>query len=404
MKFESILIQSWKQFENISLEFHPSITILTGANGSGKTTLLGMLSRYFGWPRVELLTPAQDVETGRFQWLSNLFFNRAENFIKIGEIKYSSGLSDLRLPKQNSPQYEVQITNQVSIQGINIPSHRPIYNYQPIQSISTQKRTKSEAYNLVRNSTMQRQSNGHSQSSNFFIKETLLSWAIGGSGNEFIIPDNEMREYFIRFEDVLKKILPKHLGFKRIAIRTYEIVLETDSGDFMLDAVSGGVAAVIDLAWQIYNCERDQDGGLVVLIDEIENHLHPSMQRRIIPDLASAFPNTQFIVSTHSPLVVGSSKNSRVYAFAYNEKSKVISHELDLVNKARTASQILNEVLGVPVTMPIWAELELEEILSKYKNPINLENAFPEIRQELTDAGLGDYFPEALVKLSSNWK
>lgn len=404
MKFQSISIQSWKQFERISLDFHPSVTILTGANGSGKTTVLGMLSRFFGWPRVELLTPIQDEETGSFQWFSKLFFKHQESFIKIGEIKYDSGSSDLRLPKQNSPQYEVQITNQTSFQGINIPSHRPIYNYQPVPHISTQKRTKNDAYNLVRNSNLQRQSNSHSQSSNFFIKETLLSWAIGGSGNEFIVEDSEMREHFLGFERVLKKILPDNLGFKKISVRAYEIVLETESGDFMLDAVSGGMGAIIDLAWQIYNCQRDEAGELVVLIDEIENHLHPSMQRRIIPDLVSAFPKTQFIVSTHSPLVVGSSKNSRVYAFTYNEELKVVSHELDLVNKAQTATKILNDVLGVPVTMPIWAESELERILTKYRHSQRLEDDFPKIRQELLEAGLGDYFPDTLVNLAGDVK
>ncbi len=403
MKFQKLNINSWKQFEKIQIAFHTSVTILTGANGSGKTTLLGILSRHFGWPRVELLTPTQDEKTGRFQWLSNLFSRSEDNFIRIGEIVHDKGASELRLPKQDSPQYEVEITKKVNFQGIYIPSHRPVYTYQPTPHISTQKRTKGQAFDLVRNSYVQRYNNGHSQASNYFIKETLLSWAIAGAQSEFIVADKEMREHFIGFEEVLRKVLPSNLGFKKISIRTYEIVLETSSGDFMLDAVSGGVSAVIDLAWQIYNCERDSDGELVVLIDEIENHLHPSMQRRIIPDLASAFPKTQFIVSTHSPLVVGSSKNSRVYAFAYNENSKVVSHELDLINKAQTASQVLNAVLGVPVTMPIWAEAELEAITRKYRNSQNLEREFPALRQELAQAGLADYFPDALVKLAKDW-
>ncbi len=120
MKFQKLNVESWKQFEKVDIEFHPSVTILTGANGSGKTTLLGILSRHFGWPRVELLTPTQDKKTGRFQWLSNFFSRTQENFIRIGEITHDKGTSELRLPKQDSPQYEVQITNQVSFQGINI--------------------------------------------------------------------------------------------------------------------------------------------------------------------------------------------------------------------------------------------------------------------------------------------
>lgn len=404
MKFQSLSIESWKQFEEVNILFHPSVTILTGANGSGKTTVLSILGQHFGWSKVELATPTKNKETGKFQWLSRLFPRKNDNDLKIGEIAHDKGKSELRISLQDGPQYHVQITNKINFQGINIPSHRPIYSYQQVPHISTQKRSKHDAYHLVMQSSLQRHNNGHSQSSNFFIKETLLSWAIGGSGNDFITADSELYEYFVGFESVLKKVLPKTIGFKKIAIRSYEIILETESGDFMLDAVSGGVSAVIDLAWQIYNCQRDEAGTLVVLIDEIENHLHPSMQRRILPDLAGAFPKIQFIVSTHSPLVVGSAKDSKVYAFAYNENKRVISQELDLVNKAKTASQVLNDVLGVPVTMPIWAEDELDRVLLNHKDIQNPEAQFSSIRQELTAAGLGDYFPDAIVKLSREWK
>lgn len=404
MKFKSIAIESWKQFESININFHPSVTILTGANGSGKTTILGILSRHFGWHRVELATPTKDKDTGFFRWLPRIFGRNDDNESKIGEINYDNGKSPLNIPHQDSAQYTINIPNQKHVQGINIPSHRPIFSYQQVPHVPTRRRTKGEAYNLVMNSSMERYNNGHSKSSNYFIKETLLSWAIGGSGNEFITPDNELREYFLGFESILRKVLPESLGFKKIAIRSYEIVFETYSGDFMLDAVSGGVSAVIDLAWQVYNCERSKDGELVVLIDEIENHLHPSMQRRILPDLAAAFPNTQFIVSTHSPLVVGSVKDSNVYAFAYSESKRVVSQELDMINKANTASQILNNVLGVPVTMPIWAEVDLDKIVSKHSSIKNPEDQFTAIRQELSQAGLSDYFPDALVRMSRNWK
>lgn len=43
----------------------------------------------------------------------------------------------------------------------------------------------------------------------------------------------------------------------------------------------------------------------IVLIDEIELHLHPKLQRKIMPKLSEIFPNVQFIVTTHSPQVLG---------------------------------------------------------------------------------------------------
>ena len=199
----------------------------------------------------------------------------------------------------------------------------------------------------------------------------------------------------------MKKVLPKTLGFKEISIRNYEIVLITASGDFMLDAVSGGVSAIIDLAWQIYTFTNKGDEFMTVLIDEVENHLHPNMQRSILPDLLSAFPNIQFIVSTHSPLVVGSVKNSNVYAFRHKNvegKFRVVNEKLDLVNKARTATEILNEVLGVPFTMPLWVEDKLNELVAKYTQQEISEDTFDKMRAELKEIGLEELMPEAMKK------
>ena len=51
----------------------------------------------------------------------------------------------------------------------------------------------------------------------------------------------------------------------------------------------------------------------VVLIDEVDAHLHPAWQQKIVPGLNKAFPKIQFIVSTHSPFVVGEVKPSSLF-------------------------------------------------------------------------------------------
>lgn len=236
---------------------------------------------------------------------------------------------------------------------------------------------------------------GYRQNVNYSIKETLLSWAISGAGNEYIEPDAELKKNFEDFQEILRMLLPKSIGFKNITIRNYEIVLITDSGEFMIDAVSGGIASIIDMAWQIYNF-ADRTESFIVLIDEIENHLHPTMQRAILPDLVTAFPNVQFIVSTHSPLVVGSVKDSNVYAFRYNESNRVFSEKLDLVNKAKTATEILNEVLGIPFTMPLWAEAALNQLVAKYRGIEITEQSMDSMRAEFKEIGLESLMPIAI--------
>lgn len=70
--------------------------------------------------------------------------------------------------------------------------------------------------------------------------------------------------------------------------------------------------------------DNERGDSFLVIVDEIENHLHPSMQRSILPNLVKAFPSAQFIVTTHSPFVVNSVIDSSVYALKYNDRKKFV--------------------------------------------------------------------------------
>ena len=75
---------------------------------------------------------------------------------------------------------------------------------------------------------------------------------------------------------------------------------------------------------------------------------------------------------------------------------KVISYKLDLNQKAATANEILRDVLGVPVTLPKWADDELQRICSVFTVEDITVDGLSRLRHELNQSGLGEFYPEAL--------
>lgn len=232
-----------------------------------------------------------------------------------------------------------------------------------------------------------------------------------GPGNANVQGNPEVERLFNEFKTILGKLLPPTIGFIDISVRIPDVVLTTKSGEFILDAASGGLSSLIDLAWQIFLFSHNKED-FCVTMDEPENHLHPSMQRSLLSRLTDAFPKAQFIVATHSPFIVSSVRDSAVYALQYiksNEDEEQVSDEftdrkvqsiqLNLDSKAATAAEILRDVLGVPVTLPEWAELDLSAIAREISTLGINEISLNLLRERLAEAGLSEYFPQALHEI-----
>jgi predicted ATP-binding protein involved in virulence len=98
----------------------------------------------------------------------------------------------------------------------------------------------------------------------------------------------------------------------------------------MLFHVCQGVASGLKL--------REMRG--IVMVDEIDLHLHPEWQRSVVPTLAKALPNVQFILTTHSPLVVGSLMSQNLFVLAEENGSTIVKRLPEHV-RGKSAEQIL---------------------------------------------------------------
>ena len=402
-KFVSININTWRQIELVKIQFHKKLTILTGANGTGKTTILNILGNHFGWHTTYVGTPKRE-KTGLIKWFSDFWQHWKEIKYEdtgrniIGKLEYSnSHTSTLSIPS-NDQTYNIAIEPRYTVRGLHIPSHRPIYTYSAVTQIPTQPILSEQAFVSYQNIVRGNYLGTYSTKPNHIIKETLLSLATYGYGNQIVEANLKAKELFERFQKVLEFVLPPKLGFKRIKIEMPEVLLVTKSGEFALDSVSGGIASILDMVWQIFMFEAENKK-FVVTIDEPENHLHPEMQQTLLKGLLDAFPSVQFIVATHNPFIITSVPDSNVYVLDYNKNNKVESRLLDFVNKSGTANEILRDVLGLPFTMPIWAEKELQRIVNKYSKLDLTEGSFDNLRQELKKIGLEELMPKAISEV-----
>ena len=404
---EKIKINDWRQFGNLTINFTKRLTILTGTNGSGKTTILNILSKSFG-ESINFVSNVRENEDGIVDYTSSVLGELSEkhddygNSLNIGEITYGGTSVPILVPEQVSTTYQVLFKEAERCKGIYINSHRALFNYKPVDTIPTHALKREEIFNTYHNyKTLlltNQYYNPNEQAPTKHIKEAIISLATFGPGNEYVKPNQEALKLFAGFQAILQKILPPKIGFKKISVEIPEVVLETTSGNFPIDAVSGGIASIIELAWMIY-MYNSSDENYTVLLDEPENHLHPELQQSLLPSLLEAFPNVQFIVATHNPFIISSVESSDIYVLKYNEKGKIFSSLLEDISIAATSNEILREVLGITSTFPLWASKKIDSIIDETLAKGISENSLVEFRSEMEKYGFADVIPTALSQL-----
>jgi predicted ATP-binding protein involved in virulence len=180
--------------------------------------------------------------------------------------------------------------------------------------------------------------------------------------------DLNYQDYQLNFvRQAILSILP---DYKDIKVRRsrMQIVLKKQDYELVLNQLSDGeknlLVMVADIARRLAIANPDPtknalEGEGIILIDEIELHLHPQWQRDIIPRLTSTFPNCQFIVTTHSPQVLSNVKKENVFIV---EDFQV--YPADAYTFGRDSNSILSELMGV-TERPVEIQNKLTECLYK---------------------------------------
>lgn len=191
------------------------------------------------------------------------------------------------------------------------------------------------------------------------------------------LPDDDNKQTCLLVRDAVQQAIDACLASTGLHDLYYNFKLDAfvvshpDTGEMIVDDLSDGFRSILsmvaDLAYRMVRLNPflgrrailDTPG--IVLIDEIDMHLHPSWQQTVLLDLQKAFPKVQFIVTTHSPQVLGSVPPDSIRVLEW-EKEFVGVRRVNF-SLGATSYQILQDIQNV---QPRSEKLPIVQHLKRY--------------------------------------
>jgi len=336
MQVRKVVIDNFRNKSHLELDFGRRLTILVGENGSGKTTVLDAVSIGLGavltlLPKVSGITfKKTDIQQKsntkaaftriRIETFSDLFWDRTERRDKskntISSIPPSVGLLKLR-----------EFINNNVIDPFNEDKDfiLPVYSYYGVSRalLDVPLRRRGFPKTHQRFESLENSLNAISRFKSAFV------WFYNKENEEQRL-QKEVRDFDAKLpqlETVRNAIIKFFPGVTEPHILLNPLRFAVKMNNEVLDIMqlSDGyktlLSLVVDLSTRLTLANPKMDNPLLapatVLIDEIDLHLHPQWQRKIIGDLLNTFPNTQFILTTHSPYILEALNN---HLMRYNIK------------------------------------------------------------------------------------
>ena len=177
----------------------------------------------------------------------------------------------------------------------------------------------------------------------------------------------------------IEKFIPIYKNLRVTRIPTPRMLIEKNNETLSLNQLSDGeknmIAMVGDIARRLSMANPSMDNPLegdgIVMIDEVDLHLHPKWQRLIISKLVEVFPNTQFIVTTHSPQILSHVKAENIFLLKQEEDNISVTKPTESYGKS--TNRQLEDILGVEAR-PLEIKKDLHKLF-KLIQEMDLEGA-----------------------------
>ena len=400
MKIKKLTLENFRGIRNLELEFHNQLTILVGINGTGKTSILDALAMGLSWlqtryhinnaksssiPNENQVSDKDKTLIGQFIFLADINNNansttcgyliteKAETF--SWAVKCSRNEKKGNIDAAGITQFFIQNPDIIPYL-VHLPLNRNerfLKDFVEISSstfeqIIEKKVPVFETLEYVRQN-QSRLSNTKSVSitpaSNFRDLLTLLYrfqeeekdklHEIAGATTT-LPPKHDYESSFLQSViQAWKKLFPETFTYFKVkkddtgrlylSIRKKGIdITDTQLSDGEKGLLSLVGAIAVQLSSRTDENALDKPG--IILIDEIELHLHPKWQREVVPRLLAVFPNCQFIVTTHSPQVLGGIREGKIVLLSNSEDGNITYKSYEENIFGMSSNDILTSLMG----------------------------------------------------------
>lgn len=404
MKLQQLTLQSFRCFAQETITFDERLTVFVGKNGSGKTAILNAIAVFLaniveGYTNTKPYNSfSLNVDNDRTLFSTKNMELHLELSYKNKKILLNESNEDRKFVMIHDP--KTGLINQIEQNIFTLTQeecHHPLAYYTPSRLAMQAEKTPERA-------DVQDMAAAYT----FCLAPWLslgatMDWIdrhdahearqLRSGNNNFRDPElSAMRE-------AVEKTLPEFGNLSFDSLKN-EITLQRkkDGQTFSFWQLSDGyramLALILDLSRRmalINGKQYTQEGHsilespAIVLIDEVELHLHPGWQQTVLPSLLEIFPNTQFIVTTHSPQVLSSIEPHNIRLL---EGGRCIPYEGSTYGAE--SSRILEEVFGISLRAKTDAKTALDAYLKLVQNGDYGSQQALKLRQKLDAWLYGD--------------
>lgn len=359
MHIKTLKLQNFRGIEDINISLDPHLTLFVGTNGTGKSSVLEAINILLSWILARIRN-----EKGSGQPIREIDIHNIANFallkIETNEIAHWQLVkAKQRRPKptQNSELQQVsQYAKNIQQLLINhdglplfvcYPTNRAVLDI-PLRIRRKHEFSQLEAYEdaLITGVNFRHFFEWFRNREDLEL-EQLLIMRNELTNTQYSDPQLEA------VRDALSKFLPELSKF-RVRRNPLRLCATKYRREIRIDQLSDGekclIALIGDLARRLAianpRLEKPLEGSGIVLIDEIDLHLHPAWQRLVIRQLTHVFPNCQFILSTHSPQILGEVEGKCIRLLKQDEKTGEITCYTPKQALGLDSTAILQELMG----------------------------------------------------------